>query len=319
MKDSRSNKSTLRMVLSFPCSVFFCEIAIELVFRWTSHSFLWYSQFATMGVEKPAEKKAITVDSLRAAIPKHCFQKSTATSMSYIVRDVLLVSMTFYMGTKIQYVPYFALRCALWAVYSVFQGFVFTGIWILAHECGHQALFNNGLVNDTFGLVMHSFLGVPYFSWKYTHARHHRYTNHMEKDTAFVPAKKDDTHLMSKVKEFLHLGEDAPIVSLVFLLAHQLLGWQTYMLTYASSGYKSLAGSKDPRTTSNLSHFSPLSPVFLPSQQQAILISDIGLGLVCYGLYYASQIMGVSQVMLLYGLPYLWVNHWLGTLMTEYS
>ena len=151
---------------------------------------------------------------------------------------------------------------------------------------------------------------------KYSHARHHRYTNHMEKDTAFVPAKKDDNQIMTKVQEkvkhIFHMTEDAPIVSLLFLIGHQLIGWQAYMLFYASSGYKSLALSKDPRTTSNLSHYSPMSPIYLPSQRLAILVSDLGLLAVGYGLYYATQVMGLTQVALLYGLPYLWVNHWLG-------
>jgi fatty acid desaturase len=120
-----------------------------------------------MGAQAVSETKAnsTSIDSLKAAIPKHCFQKSTSTSMSYIVRDIALVCTVFYMGSQIQYAPTFALRCALWALYSVFQGFVFVGIWILAHECGHQAMFDNGNANDTFGLIMHSFLGVPYFSW----------------------------------------------------------------------------------------------------------------------------------------------------------
>ncbi|THX59001.1 hypothetical protein D6D06_02475 [Aureobasidium pullulans] len=270
-----------------------------------------------MGAQAASDTKAssTSIDALRAAIPKHCFHKSTATSMSYIVRDITLVSAVFYMGTQIQYVPSFPLRCALYAFYSVLQGFVFVGIWILAHECGHQAMFDNGAVNDTFGLLLHSFLGVPYFSWKYSHARHHRYTNHMEKDTAFVPAKKDDNQIMTKVQEkvkhIFHMTEDAPIVSLLFLIGHQLIGWQAYMLFYASSGYKSLALSKDPRTTSNLSHYSPMSPIYLPSQRLAILVSDLGLLAVGYGLYYATQVMGLTQVALLYGLPYLWVNHWL--------
>jgi len=158
-------------------------------------------------------------------------------------------------------------------------------------------------------------------SKKYSHARHHRYTNHMEKDTAFVPAKKGNgsqamAKVQAKVKEIFHMTEDAPIVSLIFLIGHQLIGWQTYMICYASSGYKSLALSKDPRTTSNLSHYSPTSPIYLPSQRLAILVSDLGLLAVGYGLYYASQVMGLTQVALLYGLPYLWVNHWLGELFS---
>ena len=45
------------------------------------------------------------------------------------------------------------------------QGAVCTGIWVIAHECGHQAFSKYQLVNDSVGLVMHSCLLVPYFSW----------------------------------------------------------------------------------------------------------------------------------------------------------
>lgn len=45
------------------------------------------------------------------------------------------------------------------------QGAVCTGIWVIAHECGHQAFSKYKLVNDGVGLVLHSCLLVPYFSW----------------------------------------------------------------------------------------------------------------------------------------------------------
>ena len=41
-----------------------------------------------------------------------------------------------------------------------------TGIWVIAHECGHQAFSKYQLVNDGVGLVFHSCLLVPYFSWQ---------------------------------------------------------------------------------------------------------------------------------------------------------
>jgi fatty acid desaturase len=31
-------------------------------------------------------------------------------------------------------------RVALWTLYTIVQGLVGTGVWVLAHECGHQAL-----------------------------------------------------------------------------------------------------------------------------------------------------------------------------------
>jgi omega-6 fatty acid desaturase (delta-12 desaturase) len=39
------------------------------------------------------------------------------------------------------------------------------GVWVIAHECGHQAFSSSQLVNDTVGFILHSCLLVPYFSW----------------------------------------------------------------------------------------------------------------------------------------------------------
>jgi len=42
---------------------------------------------------------------------------------------------------------------------------VTAGVWVIAHECGHQAFSNSQLINDTVGFILHSCLLVPYFSW----------------------------------------------------------------------------------------------------------------------------------------------------------
>jgi hypothetical protein len=36
---------------------------------------------------------------------------------------------------------------------------------VIAHECGHQAFSKWQAVNDAVGLVLHSLLLVPYYSW----------------------------------------------------------------------------------------------------------------------------------------------------------
>ena len=51
----------------------------------------------------------------------------------------------------------------LWC--TVAQGAVATGVWVIAHECGHQAFSQWQSVNDGVGLVLHSLLLVPYYSW----------------------------------------------------------------------------------------------------------------------------------------------------------
>lgn len=42
-----------------------------------------------------------------------------------------------------------------------------------------------------------------------------------------------------------------------------------------------------------------------------MIASDIGLMLTAGGLYLASQVIGWPAVALLYGQPYLWLNHWI--------
>jgi omega-6 fatty acid desaturase (delta-12 desaturase) len=58
-------------------------------------------------------------------------------------------------------------------------GLTWTGIWVLAHECGHGGFAAQEWINDTVGFIFHTILYVPYFSWKFSHAKHHHYTNHM--------------------------------------------------------------------------------------------------------------------------------------------
>jgi omega-6 fatty acid desaturase (delta-12 desaturase) len=62
-----------------------------------------------------------------------------------------------------------------------------TGLWVIAHECGHGGFSDSTLVNDIVGWVVHSGLLVPYFSWKISHGRHHAATNNLLRDEVFVP------------------------------------------------------------------------------------------------------------------------------------
>lgn len=184
-------------------------------------------------------------------------------------------------------------------------------MWILAHECGHGAFSPYQGINDFIGWATHSFLLVPYFSWKITHARHHRYTGHMEKDTVFVPwtdeqlAKKRNV----RIEQLKHFTEETPLVSFLQLIGHQLGGWQLYLLTNATAGAQSWPEGK-PKT-GPASHFNPVGALWTPSQRLSIAISDLGLLIMAAVLYYASTQIGAWNVVLLYFVPYLWVHHWL--------
>jgi omega-6 fatty acid desaturase (delta-12 desaturase) len=252
------------------------------------------------------------IQTIRDAIPAHCFVTSTWRSMGYVVRDV---SMALAFGwAAFTYIPQIESslwRNAAWIVYGYVQGLVCTGIWILAHEAGHGAFSVHGRLNDVVGWVLHSALMVPYFSWKFSHHRHHRFTGHMEKDLAFVPHTKADRQKRRLADLYLdrELFEDVPLVQAFKLFAHQLAGWQIYLLFNVSSGTDSQ--QKEGGSWWRRSHFEPTSTVFRPSEAIYIALSDLGLAIVGYGLYLASTVVGWKIVFLMYIVPYLWVHHWL--------
>ena len=120
---------------------------------------------------------------IHAAIPEHCFKPSTLRSMAYAARDFLYAGLLLATTTYIPLLPSICLRALAWALYGTAQGIVLTGVWILAHECGHGGFSRSKRLNNVMALLMHSFLLVPYHSWRITHARHHKATGNLERDT----------------------------------------------------------------------------------------------------------------------------------------
>ncbi|KAF4986590.1 hypothetical protein FDECE_15873 [Fusarium decemcellulare] len=257
--------------------------------------------------------KALDVQDIRRAVPSHCFNPSPCLSLFYILSDISTTAFLFGLSIYIPHIDSLLIRWALWITYGFVQGLVFTGIWILAHECGHQALFNSRLSNDCVGFILHSLLLVPFFSWKYSHSRHHRYTNHMERDTAFVPTVGEESTWRWRVALSLGVAEDSPILALIFLVAHQLLGWPLYLLFYVTSGQD---GTQTGRNGLLMSHFNPWSGIFSSKEQPYILMSNLGLIGALFTIWRVAQSMGYSFVFLAYGIPYLWVNHWIGELVS---
>ncbi|KAL3474775.1 fatty acid desaturase-domain-containing protein [Aspergillus californicus] len=263
------------------------------------------------GTDKKPEELAL--GTIRDAIPPSCFERSLLISSAYLLRDIIYASVTFYLGLQIDLIPSQPLRIAAYILYGFVQGCIGTGIWIIAHECGHGAFSPYQQWNDVVGWACHSALMVPYFSWKITHARHHRYTSNMEKDTAFVPwTEKEFDHKTSYLPAWLEVMEDTPIYSFVSLLSHQLAGWQTYLFFYVSAGAKSKPiQGKRTGWFQTQSHFDPTSSLWTERQRHLIAISDLGLLIVGAAVWYLAQQVGVLRMLALYVVPYMWVHHWL--------
>jgi omega-6 fatty acid desaturase (delta-12 desaturase) len=140
-------------------------------------------KIATLPKEQLPTKK-----DLKDAIPVHCFEYSTVTSLSLVVRDGLVIGALGYAAWN--YLPTTDLglaEYAAWNVYWFLMGTALTGWWVIAHECGHRGFSDNELLCDVVGYPLHSLLLVPYFSWQYSHHKHHAKTNHMLDGESHVP------------------------------------------------------------------------------------------------------------------------------------
>ncbi|KAL8245532.1 hypothetical protein R6Q59_011792 [Mikania micrantha] len=242
-------------------------------------------------------KPPFTISDIKKAIPTHCFNRSLTRSFSYVAYDLTVVFLLYHLVTTILHHLPPPISYLAWPVYWVLQGCVLTGLWVIAHECGHHAFSDYQWVDDTVGLILHSALLVPYFSWKYSHRRHHSNTASLERDEVFVPKPKSKLSWYSK-----HLNN--PPGRMLTVLTTLVLGWPLYLLFNVSGRpYDRFA-----------CHYAPNSPIFNTRERLQIWVSDIGLIIVSYVLYQVAIAKGLVWLVCVYGVPLLIVNAFLVTI-----
>nr|Q84UB9.1 RecName: Full=Delta(12)-oleate desaturase; Short=PgFAD2 [Trichosanthes kirilowii]AAO37752.1 delta-12 oleate desaturase [Trichosanthes kirilowii] len=242
----------------------------------------------------PHAKPPFTLSQIKKVVPPHCFHRSLLRSFSYLLSDLAFVSLFFYLA-----IAYFPLLphpfpYIAWPLYWIFQGCSLTGVWVIAHECGHHAFSDYQLIDDIVGLFFHSALLVPYFSWKYSHRRHHSNTGSLERDEVFVPKPK------SQIPWYLKYFNNPP-GRLISLIGTLTLGWPLY-LAFNMSGrpYDRFA-----------CHYDPYSPIFTKREWIQVYISDAGILGMAFMLYRIGVEKGSFWVMRIYGIPLVIVNGFL--------
>ncbi|KAH8602793.1 putative Delta(12) fatty acid desaturase [Bisporella sp. PMI_857] len=263
-----------------------------------------------------------TVNDIRNAIPKHCYERSGLRGLSYVARDIASLAITFSIFNKFvtpEYIPSTPVRALLWAGYTVIQGLFGTGLWVLAHECGHQSFSTSKVLNDTTGWICHSALLVPYFSWKISHGKHHKATGNMERDMVFVPKTREDyaSRIGRAVHELHELTEETPIATFIHSVGQQLLGWPMYLFANVT-GHNNHERQPEGRGKGKsngwfkgVNHFNPSSPLYEAKDAKLVLLSDVGLAITISVLVSLCKTYGFTNMLVWYFLPYLWVNHWL--------
>lgn len=263
-----------------------------------------------------------TKGEIKAAIPAHCFERSYFWSMYYLIRDLIIAGAFVYGTSKVLSTdlpdlndPAAIAKWTLgWGFYAFWQGTILTGPWVVGHECGHGAFSPSQTWNDFVGFFVHHALLVPYFAWQYTHAKHHRRTNHLTDGESHVPSTAEDNGLgphneRNSFYAAWHeaMGDGAFAAFQVW--THLAIGWPLYLLGLASTGRLDQKGN--PLNGRIADHFRPSSPMFPEKLSFKILLSTVTEILSLGGLAYACMKFGFLPVFLWYLNPYFVVNAWL--------
>jgi omega-6 fatty acid desaturase / acyl-lipid omega-6 desaturase (Delta-12 desaturase) len=94
------------------------------------------------------ESSMVTKQTLRQVIPSHCFERNTWISFSYLLLDLFILFSLLYFSSFISYFP-ISLQAILWFLWCFIQGTFMTSVWVIAHECGHEAFSSSRIINDT--------------------------------------------------------------------------------------------------------------------------------------------------------------------------
>jgi fatty acid desaturase len=292
----------------------------DAVIRQQRNTEEWKSAYNPLDPNAP---ELPTKGQIKASIPKHCFERSYIWGMLYLMRDFTMASAFVYATSQVLStdVPSLSDPAALvtwafgWGFYAFWMGTIMTGPWVIAHECGHGAFSPSQTWNDIVGFIVHQGLLVPYYAWQYTHAKHHRRTNHLTDGESHVPSTAEDNGL-GKNNERLGfyavwheaMGDGAFAAFQVW--THLVVGWPLYLLGLASTGKVDKEGK--PLNGAIMDHFRPWSPMFPSKISAKITISTLATIAQIVGLIYVSYTKyGFLPVFLWYWQPYFYVNAWL--------
>ena len=156
-------------------------------------------------------------DDIINAIDKKLFERSALKSFYYLAWDLgLIAALGFAAVTYIHQVPAIA-QVLMWPIFWYAQGCLMTGVWVLAHECGHQSFSASKQLNDSVGWVLHSALLVPYHSWRISHKNHHSNTCSTTDDEVFTASPRSS--YLPEIMEETPFGIASQIVIML------LFGW----------------------------------------------------------------------------------------------
>lgn len=227
----------------------------------------------------PSQSPPFGIGEIRAAIPKHCWIKDPARSLSYVLRDAVVIA-------ALAAVAGYADSWRLWPVYWLVQGTMFWAVFVLGHDCGHGSFSDSKRLNNVVGHFLHSFILVPYHGWRISHRTHHQNHGHVENDESWHP-----------IPESLYKKLDESTLKMRFTLPFPLLAYPVYLM-WRSPGK---AGS----------HFHPYSDLFAPHERMDVAVSTICWAAMASLLATLMWVFGPIPIIKLYWIPLMVFVMWL--------
>lgn len=222
-----------------------------------------------------SKRPPFSIGEIRAAIPKHCWEKSPWRSLSYVAKDVFIV---FALAVGAAYFD----NWLVWPFYWFAQGTMFWALFVLGHDCGHGSFSDSKTLNTYIGLITHSVILVPFHGWRISHRTHHQNHGHVENDESWYPITE------SVYKTLPGMAKAGRLKFPSALFAYPFYLWKR---SPGKSG----------------SHFDPNCDLFAPNERMEIITSTTCWFAMLTFLVALTAVVGPLWVFKLYFVPY-WVN-----------
>lgn len=131
---------------------------------------------------------------LRDLVPQDCLEVSELRSWGALLRDLSLVAVLYAIrpslpGGSVSGV----LVVGLQIVWSFAVGTTFAALFVVAHDGLHGTFSRYRWANTVVGHLAFLPLLMPFQASRAIHLQHHRFTNHVERDTQYRPPRRHET------------------------------------------------------------------------------------------------------------------------------
>ncbi len=215
---------------------------------------------------------------LRRAIPVACFRPSTARSLGYLLRDVIVLVMLYVLAIRVRS-PW--LLPAFWFA----QGTMGWALFVVGHDCGHGSFSRHRWLNDVVGHLTHTPLLVPYHGWRLSHRIHHRHAGDIDHDETWFPLTR------------------AEFIALAWYV--RVLRFRLFVLALPFYLLRRTPGRQG-------SHFNPRSPLFPVAERRRVATSVALCAGMAAALVGMTAVLGPGALVRYYLGPYTIFAGWLG-------